>query len=134
MDIKNKFPKIVLYFFVGGVAALSDLLIFFVFTKLLGIYYVYIAVLGFIIATFINYLLSIRFVFDPGARFSKLFELGMVYLASLLAFAVHLAILILLIDYFSLEKMISKTFATIGAFMFNYLIRKYYVFAKKRIS
>ena len=46
-DLKNKIPDIILYLFVGGVAALTDLIIFFIFAKMLGFNYIFITIVGF---------------------------------------------------------------------------------------
>ena len=43
----------------------------FLFAKLLGYNYLVVGCAGFILATAVNYFLSIRFVFRSGARFSK---------------------------------------------------------------
>jgi len=134
MDLKSKVPSVVKYFFVGGVAALTDLIIFFILAKVLEYNYLLVSVLGFMVATYVNYDLSIRFVFISGARFKKLSEIGMVYLASVTALVVHLSVLYLLIDILSKGKMISKLVAILSAFMFNYLIRRYYVFLKKPLK
>ncbi|MDA3778903.1 MAG: GtrA family protein [Bacteroidales bacterium] len=128
MDLKNKIPTIVKYFFVGGTAAFADLLIFYIFCKLMGFNYLLITAIGFIIATFINYILSIKFVFVSGEKFKQKLEILMIYGISSIALLVHMGILTLCIEILSIEKMTSKILAIMGAFMFNYLLRKYFVF------
>ena len=129
-DLKNKTPDIIRYFFVGGTAALTDLIIFFVFAKVLEFNYVLITIFGFIVATFVNYLLSIKFVFNSGIRFLPIVEILMVYVISSIGLIVHIIVLYLSIETFQFEKMISKLIAITSAFMFNFLLRKYYVFKK----
>lgn len=130
MDLKNRIPDFVRYFFVGGVAASTDLLIFYVFAKQLGYNYILITVLGFLVATFVNYVLSIKFVFDSGARFERRAEIALTYIVSAIALIVHVAVLYTFIDVLSFEKMLSKLVAIGSAFAFNFLLRKYYVFKK----
>lgn len=134
MDLKNKVPHVVLYLFVGGVAAVTDLVIFYILAEMLEMNYVLVSIIGFIVATMVNYILSIIFVFDTGARFKRLLEIFFVYAASTIGLVVHLTTLYILIDYFEYDKMVSKVIAIFCAFTFNYLSRKYYVFRKQYAS
>ena len=61
--------KIFRYAGVGATAAVVDFLIFAIFAKLLNFNYLAVGAVGFIIATTINYFLSVRFVFESGVRF-----------------------------------------------------------------
>jgi len=131
MDLKNRIPDIILYFFVGGIAALTDLFIFYVFANQLGFNYLLITIIGFVVATFVNYLLSIKFVFHTGARYARGAEIIITYMVSAIGLIVHISVLFLLIDFLQFEKMLSKIIAIVSAFMFNFLLRKYYVFKKK---
>lgn len=131
IDLKNKIPDIVLYLFVGGIAAITDLIIFFTFAKVLEFNYVLVTISGFIVATFVNYLLSIKLVFNSGIRFLPTVEILMVYAISSIGLVVHITVLFLLIDIFQFEKMISKLLAITSGFTFNFILRKYYVFKQK---
>lgn len=62
--------KVVRYFVVGGVCAAIDITIFSVLTYVLAVHYLVSGAAGFLIATAVNYLLGIRFVFRSGTRFS----------------------------------------------------------------
>lgn len=122
---------IVRYLFVGGMAALTDIVIFYVFADVLRYNYLTVTVCGFIIATLVNYLLSIVFVFDSGVRFNWNMEIFFVYVISLVGLSVHISVLYFLVEFFSLMLMVSKLIALGSAFLFNYSLRKYYVFKKK---
>lgn len=63
--------KVIRYFIVGGIAGVVDLGLYTIFAIYLGFHYLYVACFTFLAATTINYLLSIRHVFESGARFSK---------------------------------------------------------------
>ena len=132
MDLINKIPVIVRYFFVGGIAALTDLVIFFVLAKQYEFNYLLVSIIGFFVATFVNYTLSIIFVFSSGVRFQRFSEIILVYAVSSIALVVHLSSLYLFISFFHEGKMFSKVIAILCAFMFNYLLRKYYVFKKQQ--
>jgi putative flippase GtrA len=116
------------YFVVGGVSAMVDIGIFFVFAKLLGWNYLAVATVGFLIAVLVNYALSVRYVFTSGVRFSPRQELVLVYLVSAIGLAVHLLVLYAAVDMLGLELMLSKVAATASVFLWNFLARNYFVF------
>ena len=49
--------KIIKYFLVGAIAALTDISLFYILAKLLGYNYLIVAFFSFITATFVNYIL-----------------------------------------------------------------------------
>ncbi len=120
--------KIVRYFFVGGIAALVDLALFALGAKLLGWPYLPVAGGSFVVATLVNYLLSVRHVFESGARFRKHEEIGLVFVVSALGLAVNQSILWLAVEQFGLELILAKLCATGTVFFWNYAIRHFYIF------
>ena len=120
--------KIVRYFFVGGAAAAVDIGLFFLFAKSLGFNYLVVGCIGFIIATAVNYFLSIRFVFRSGVRFARHTEIAFIYVASLLGLVLNQGILFLLIEHAGAEMMLAKLAATGGVFLLNFSARNFFVF------
>ena len=121
--------KIFRYFVVGGVAACVDIGFFFLFAKLAGFNYLIVAPLGFILATGVNYLLSVRHVFRSGVRFTRGREIFLVYVISAVGLLVNQAVLYGLVDLARMELMLSKLIATGTVFFWNYCARNYYLFA-----
>jgi len=122
--------KIAKYACVGGVAAVTDILIFVVFAKFLALNYLVVGAVGFIIATGVNYALSIRYVFVSGKRFSKRTELIAVYAISGVGLVIHEVILWLFVSSMQTELVTSKLIATGSVFFWNYYARHHFVFAK----
>jgi hypothetical protein len=83
--------KIFRYAGVGAIAAIVDFLIFAVFAKVLNFNYLAVGAVGFIIATTINYFLSVRFVFESGVRFSFKKEILLVFLISFIGLGINQA-------------------------------------------
>jgi putative flippase GtrA len=125
--------KIIKYFFVGGIAATVDLTIFFIFAKLFGFNYLVIGAIGFIIATLVNYVISIHVVFNSGARFTKNVEITFIYIVSVIGLATNQMVLYVAIDILSIEMMISKILATGTVFLWNYTMRNYFIFREEKI-
>jgi len=120
--------KIIKYFFVGAAAALTDVSLFYIFAKLLGYNYLIVAFFSFITATFVNYILSIKYVFKSGVIFSKKKEISLIYVISGIALIINQVSLHILIDLITVEMTLSKVIATIITFFWNYFIRKNYIF------
>jgi putative flippase GtrA len=120
--------KVVRYFLVGGVAAAVDIAIFFVFAKELGFNYQIVGAVGFVIATLVNYFLSVAHVFQSGVRFGKKQEIFWVYLVSLVGLAFNQFVLYLTIDVAGIEMMLGKITATASVFFWNYYARQHFIF------
>lgn len=125
--------KIVKYFAVGGIAAIVNLGIFFIFAKIMGFNYLLIAAISFVIATLVNYQLSVMHVFESGVRFEKKQEIFWVYAISLIGMGIDLATLRFCVDILSIELMLSKIIATGVVFFWNYYARKHFVFKRYKI-
>ncbi|WP_250628511.1 GtrA family protein [Pinirhizobacter soli] len=120
------------YFLVGGAAAVIDLAIFSLMVKGLHQPWFEAALVSFFIATTANYLLSTRFVFSSGARFSRRHhEFGAVVLVSLAGLAINQIVLWLVIERLHLDPLIAKVIGTGVVFFWNYGVRKRYLFRMK---
>ena len=122
--------RILRYFIVGGVAATVDIGFFFLFAKLAGFNYLVVAPLGFVLATWVNYQLSIRHVFHSGVRFTRGREILLVYVVSAVGLLINQAVLYVLVDQVGAELMLAKFTATVTVFFWNYGARSNYVFAR----
>lgn len=121
--------KFVRYFFVGGAAAALDFAVFALLTKVVHLAWFWSAVASFVLATLINYLLSIRFVFQSGARFSrKHHEVTLVFLVSLIGLAINQAVLWVCIDRAHFALLLAKVVGTGVVFFWNYFARRHFVF------
>lgn len=122
--------RILKYFFVGGTAAIVDVGLFLIFTKLFDYNYLAVGFFSFILATFVNYYLSIRFVFESGKKFKKSHEIILIYIVSGTSLVLNLVLLYLIHEKLNIEVGISKIIVTGILFFYNYLIRRFFVFHK----
>ena len=121
--------KIVRYFFVGGIAAAIDISSFGIFASYLKFPWFIVSVITFIIATFANYFLSIRFVFESGSRYKKHQEILGVFIVSTLALLLNQMFLYLFIEKMNIHLIISKCITTSMLFLWNYYGRKRFIFS-----
>jgi putative flippase GtrA len=126
--------RLIQYFFVGGAAALVDFVLFATLVKLFSIPWFYAGIVSFTFATFINYLLSVRFVFESGGRFARQHEIALVYLVSALGLGANQMALYVLIELAGLDVLLSKLVATGLVFFWNFGTRERLIFSKKNSS
>ena len=120
--------KIIRYAFVGGTAASIDLLVFFVAVKVYYLNWFFVAFISFIIATIVNYRLSVKFVFESGKRFGSRTELCLVFLVSGVGLTLNQASLWWLIEIEHIDEIIAKVLAITLIFAWNYTLRSCYIF------
>lgn len=120
--------KIIRYGLVGATAATIDFSIFAVFAKWLGFNYLVVGCVGFIVATAVNYILSVRFVFQRGVRFRPVQEVALIFLVSGLGLVVNQGVLYVGIGVLGWEMLLTKVLATGSVFLWNFGIRSGFVF------
>jgi putative flippase GtrA len=113
---------------VGGAAACVDIGLFALLAKGMGLPYLQVAVGSFLLATLVNYLLSIRFVFVSGQRFRRRWEVAMVFAVSAFGLAVNSGVLWLCVELAHADLLVAKVVATGVVFFWNYFARRVLVF------
>jgi putative flippase GtrA len=124
----SSISKFVKYFIVGGISAIVNVIIFFIFAEVMRYNYFAIGALAFIVATFVNYILSIKYVFKSGIRFGKHKELFWIYVVSIIGLIENEVILYLFASLLRIEIMISQIIAIGAVFFWNYIARNSFVF------
>jgi len=124
--------KIVKYFFVGGVSACVDIGLFTIFAIFLGFNYLLVGMCTFLLATAVNYVLSIYHVFESGVRFTKKKEIIAVFLVSGVGLLINQVILFASVEIFDVSKFFAKIVASGSVFIWNYSLRSFYIFQAKK--
>ncbi len=114
------------YFFVGGTAAVVDLLIFSILVKYLDMHYVPAAFAAYMAGLAWNHILCIYWVFE--SKHQRLKEILMVIGIAMGGLLWTWLILYLLIDIGGIDEVISKMVSQILVLFWNFSMRKYYVF------
>ncbi len=126
--------KVVRYFFVGAASAGVDFAVFATLVMGFGLPWFPVAILSFVLATAVNYVLSIRHVFQSGIRFSRRTEVTLVFLVSGVGLFVNQSVLWVLIEMAMIHILIAKVLATSVVFFWNYGIRHSFVFKIRQKS
>jgi putative flippase GtrA len=120
--------RLLKYSFVGGLAAIVDISLFSLFAGYLAWPWISVSICTFILATLVNYFLSIQFVFKSGARHKKHVEVIGVFLVSGLALLVNQLVLYVAIELLGWHLVVSKIIATGTVFFWNYFGRSKFIF------
>ena len=131
MDIKALIKQFISYFFVGGTAAVVEWASFSGCYYLLKTGHLTATVIAFIIATFVNWILGRKFTFKEDVRkVSVVRDLIRVYLASLAGLGLNLLFMYLFVDVMHINAMLSKIAATGLVFIWNFAIRRFFIYKK----
>jgi putative flippase GtrA len=117
------------YVAIGGASALVEWSVFWLLLKPAA-HYIAAAVVAFIVATFVNYLLCVRTIFVSKTK-SGWKDAAMVYAASLLALVVNVSTLAVLVRVIGLDPMPAKIAGTGAAFLFNFASRQFLIFGQR---
>ena len=115
------------YLVVGGASAATDWAIFAAMLYGFELHYIAAGTISFILATALNYYLSVRFVFGAGSRGPRQ-AMFLVYLVSTVGIVINLTVLTVGIDFLEMHPLVAKFFATGIAVFWNFLARYFYIF------
>lgn len=123
-DLGQKFVR---YFIVGGICAVVDWVIFSIFLYGPEFHYLLAATISFVVATALNYVLALRYVFERGKR-ARHTLIMMVYFVSGLSVIINLVILSAAIELFGIHALVAKILGTGSAFIWNFGARYLWIF------
>ncbi len=114
------------YLFVGGGAALINLVSLYVLTSKLGVYYLLSAAIAFILGIVTNYVLSIAWVFRSTGQVKK--EIVLFLLIGITGLFLNEAIMYMLVSVLTLFYLGAWLIATAAIMIWNFGMRRKFVF------
>ena len=136
MKLLNKanIKQFISYFFVGGVAALVEWVMFFIFANVLQINYFVSTVIAFIFSTTANWILGRITTFKDNNTYKdkKAKEAFLVFVVSAIGLLFNLILMYLFVTVMGFDSSLGKTLSKIAAtgivFIWNFLIRKLVIY------
>ena len=149
----NPFIQFIKYAISGGIATVVDVVVFYILAwkvipalgqldpivQLLGlqvgaisetlrsVHYIVDKAITFLFSNFTAYIFNILWVFHPG-RHSRLKELGLFYLVSIISFALGTFLGWVMIRWFGFSTTVAYLANMIASLMINFVCRKYIIF------
>ena len=136
MKLLNKanIKQFISYFFVGGVAAIVEWVMFFIFANVLQINYFVSTVIAFIFSTTANWILGRITTFKDNNTYKdkKAKEAFLVFVVSAIGLLFNLILMYLFVTVMGFDGSLGKTLIKIAAtgivFIWNFLIRKLVIY------
>lgn len=136
MKLLNKanIKQFISYFFVGGVAAIVEWVMFFIFANVLQINYFVSTVIAFIFSTTANWILGRITTFKDNNTYKdkKAKEAFLVLIVSAIGLLFNLILMYLFVTVMGFDSSLGKTLSKIAAtgivFIWNFLIRKLVIY------
>lgn len=118
------------YIFVGGTAFVVDFFFLYFFSDICGIYYLISAILSFVISVVVNYLMSIKWVFNQDNIDNKIMEFNMFLLISTIGLIFTEILLYFFTDICGIYYLISKIISAIIVLFWNFIARRVMLYDK----
>lgn len=134
MFTKENIKQFISYFFVGGVAAVVEWIMFYLFANVVHVQYMLATVLAFVFSTTTNWYLGKKTTFKNNTTYSgkQLKEVILIFVVSGIGLLLNLILMYVFIECFKLNTSMMKLFAKILAtgivFVWNFLIRKFIIY------
>lgn len=131
---KDNIKQFISYFFVGGVAAIVEWVMFFIFANVLQINYFVSTVIAFIFSTTANWILGRITTFKDNNTYKdkKAKEAFLVFVVSAIGLLFNLILMYLFVTVMGFDSSLGKTLSKIAAtgivFIWNFLIRKLVIY------
>jgi len=116
------------YIFVGGAAFLVDFTSLFILTQYFGIFYLISAALAFILGLAVNYLLSVRWVFNNRKLEKRSFEFGIFAIIGIVGLALNEFFIWFFTQDIQIFYLYSKILAAVIILFWNFFARKFILF------
>jgi len=111
---------------VGVIAFIVDYLSLYLLTEFLNVYYLISSIISFLLSIIVNYILSIKWVFDIKKKQS--FKDVIVFtLLSAIGLLINLLVMYLSVEVFKIHYMIGKLIATFIVMIWNFVTRKMFL-------
>jgi putative flippase GtrA len=118
------------YFWVGGFAFIIDYLLLYFFTEHIKLHYLISATISFMVGLLVNYLLSIKWIFNSSKYDSRSFEFTIFGIIGVIGLGLNAILLWIATDLLNIYYMLSKLFVALIIMFWNFFCRKIVLFNK----
>lgn len=121
------FAQIFKFVIVGGISFVVDFVVYALMCNVLYIHYIIAGIAGFSISVIVNYILSMKFVFQSKENVRKDKEFIVFVVLSLIGMLLNSLVLFVCIDLIFMDNIIAKIIATAIVMVYNFVSRKIFL-------
>jgi putative flippase GtrA len=118
------------YVMVGGIAFAADFAFLAAMTGLLGVHYLAGAFFAFLLGTWVNYLLSVRWVFGYRSIDDRSAEFGLFLLVGVVTLGLSLGLMVVLVEELTMHVLLARCVTAVFTLMFNFVGRRALLFTR----
>jgi putative flippase GtrA len=124
----NKIEKWFRFVVSGGLAALSNLVLFYVFLNIFHIWYLVASIASFLLSVVVGFYLQKYFTFKENRGGNKRKQMMMFLVVSLINLVINVLLMLFFVEILSLDQMLSKIFTLAILACWNYFVYQKFVF------
>ncbi len=128
----NTLIQLFRYTFVGGFAFVVDFGSLYALTEFAGLHYLVSAAVAFLLGLCVNYLLSVRWVFNSRTMSNRWLEFGLFALVGVVGLGLNELIIWFFTEKVGLHYMGSKAVSAIIVYLWNFFARKRLLFSREQ--
>ena len=113
---------------IGGVGTVINLLILYTFTEYLGFYYMFSAIIAFMVGATINFIMNKKWTFLERVREDFLIKYSKYFFVSIVALLGNLLILYILTEFVGVYYILSQFLAASVSLIVNFFCSKKWIF------
>lgn len=132
LELTKKYKEFLLYGIFGALTTLVNIVVYFIFTKELGINFLISNVIAWILSVLFAYITNKTFVFESKKLEIKevLKEAVSFFSARLFTGALDMLVMYISVDLLSIDDFLMKILSNIIVILLNYFLSKYWIFKK----
>lgn len=127
-----KFKQLIRYLISGSIAATVDLSLLYIFTDLLGWWYLFSATLAFILSFFVSFFLQKFWTFRDNNREAIYQQMTLYFILALVNIALNTFLMYLLVDLFKIWYIFSQIIAAGLIACESFILYKFFIFSEKK--
>lgn len=134
--VNSQYPiyaKVVRFLISGGTATLTNLILLYVLTDFVRLWYVVSAIVAFVVAFFVSFILQKFWTFRDLSQENIHRQAVIYFLAALFNLCLNTVLLYVLVEYFGVHYMIAQFFVSAAIAIENYFIYQCLIFNRRSV-
>jgi putative flippase GtrA len=129
--LNKKIYKAILFILAGGTAALSNLVLFYIFLNWFHVWYLLASITSFVLSVFVGFYLQKYITFQNTSKSETKKQAILFFLVSMVNLGINILLMLFFVEILHIDKMLSKVFTLAILACWNFFVYEKFVFNKK---